>query len=83
MAITKVTRLTKKENSHFETLNAKDYKKLTPKEKYEFHLLQGRRYMYYKQTKKYPQSTRTFYKKQGKLQLNKAENLKRKYKLNV
>lgn len=84
MAVQTLTkRLTTQDKKRFETLNKKDYKSLSPKEQYEFHTLLGRKYLHYKQTKKHPLSTRTFYKTQGKLQLQRAEKLKKKYKINV
>jgi hypothetical protein len=76
--------MTRKEKLKFEKLNAIHPRKQTPLEKYEFYLLLGKIYLgnANRKTKKYTQSQKKFNRDQGNYALKKAENIKKRYKLN-
>lgn len=77
--------MTQKEKIKFEKLNAIHPKKQTPLEKYEFYLLLGKIYLSKtnRKTKKYTQSQKKINRDQGNYALKKAENIKKRYKLNT
>jgi len=75
--------MSRKNHEQFDKLNAIHPKNQTPKEKYEFFLLLGKTYLgkSSRKTKKYTQTQKKFYRDQGNYAINRANSIRKKYKL--
>ena len=75
--------MSRKNHEQFNKLNAIHPKNQTPKEKYEFYLLLGKSYLgkSSRKTKKYTQNQKKFYRDQGNYAINRANSIRKKYKL--
>jgi hypothetical protein len=75
--------MSRKNHEQFDKLNAIHPKNQTPKEKYEFFLLLGKSYLgkSSRKTKKYTQTQKKFYRDQGNYAINRANSIRKKYKL--
>ena len=75
--------LTRNELNRFNEVNSIHPREQTPREKYDFYLLLGRRYLgnSTRKTNKYTQTQKKFYREQGEYAIKHADNLRKKYGL--
>lgn len=75
--------LTRNEINRFNKVNSIHPTQQTPREKYDFYLLLGRRYLgnSTRKTNKYTQTQKKFYSEQGEYAIKHADNLRKKYGL--
>jgi hypothetical protein len=75
--------LTRKEIKRFNEVNSIHPRQQTPREKYDFYLLLGKRYLgnSTRKTNKYTRTQKKFYREQGEYAIKRADNLRKKYGL--
>jgi len=77
--------LTRKETKRFNKVNSIHPREQTPREKYDFYFLLGRRYLgnSTRKTNKFTQTQKKFYREQGEYAIKHADNLRKKYGLKI